>query len=235
MTSPAPSFRVPLDELEDEDHTLDVPVPVEWLERALTGTEARTRGEPGRLDVTLSKAGREVMVRGEVEVPIEMDCARSLEPFPIDLRAEVFLMLSPAAPPPRQRRAPKAAKTATAAAVEPAKGAGRSADDASNEPSRGKPGKQGGKGSRRGRDEEGVELSAEDAAQDFYEGDEVVLDGFIREFILLELPLFPLRPGVAAPIAPHPAESPGADPEIDPRLAPLAAFRARLQGQGDKE
>ncbi len=223
MTTPPPTFRVPLGELEDEDQTLDVPVTVEWLAQALEGTEARTRGEPGRLEVTLSKAGQDVMVRGEVEVPIEMDCSRSLEAFPIDLKAEVFLMLSPAAPPSRRARAPKI--TPGVATAEPTPSVGRS----SKKP--GKPGRSG----RRGQEDEGLELSAEDAAQDLYSGDEVVLDPFIREFILLELPLFPLRPGVAAPIAPHPAESPGADPEIDPRLAPLAAFRARLQGQGDKE
>jgi uncharacterized protein len=73
-------------------------------------------------------------------------------------------------------------------------------------------------------------LSAELAARDEYEGDNIELDGFVREHLLLELPLFPLRSDL--PFDPPPAtdprpEAPGA--AVDPRLAPLAALASQLQ------
>ncbi|MBM4362314.1 MAG: hypothetical protein FJ104_06510 [Deltaproteobacteria bacterium] len=64
-----------------------------------------------------------------------------------------------------------------------------------------------------------------------------MLDPFVREFLLLELPLFPLRedlrsdetPAIEAPPeAPgSPERAPGEAP-LDPRLAPLLSLRARL-------
>jgi len=73
-------------------------------------------------------------------------------------------------------------------------------------------------------------LSAEDAARDQYEGDAVVLDAFVREHLLLELPLFPVRsdlPFEPAPATDAPPDAPGA--ALDPRLAPLAAIASQLQ------
>ena len=88
-----------------------------------------------------------------------------------DLRAEVFLLLAPAAAPagpkrPKQDRAKK-------------KPAGPA--DASGK----KPGKK--------PKEEDPALEDDSAARDTYDGDKIVLDPFVREFLLLELPMVPLR------------------------------------------
>ncbi len=61
-----------------------------------------------------------------------------------------------------------------------------------------------------------------------------MLDGFVREFLLLELPMTVRRsdlPSTDDPaIAPPSAEPGGAEPRpIDPRLAPLAAIASRLR------
>lgn len=86
----------------------------------------------------------------------------------------------------------------------------------------------------RARTEEDVEadeqLSAEQAARDEYEGDTVILDAFVREHLLLELPLFPVRSDL--PLEPPPAtDAPPDEPgdAVDPRLAPLAALASQLQ------
>jgi uncharacterized protein len=78
-----------------------------------------------------------------------------------------------------------------------------------------------------------AELSAEDAARDYYEGETVVLDDFVREHLLLELPLFPVRsdlpldqPG-ATDSLPQAEDTPDEE-RIDPRLAPLAALRSSM-------
>ena len=76
-------------------------------------------------------------------------------------------------------------------------------------------------------------LSAEEAARDEYSGDSVELDAFVREHLLLELPLFPVRSDL--PFEPNaatntPPDDSGAAP--DPRLAPLAALASQLKKTG---
>lgn len=79
--------------------------------------------------------------------------------------------------------------------------------------------------------EEEHEFTAEEADTDCYDGETVVLDPFVREAILLEVPSFPLcsedcagiGPAVAAAVEPEAAH-------VDPRLAPIAALRDKLAG-----
>ena len=76
-------------------------------------------------------------------------------------------------------------------------------------------------------------MSAEQAARDEYDGETVELDGFVREHLLLELPLFPVRSDL--PFDPTPATDTPPDeagPVLDPRLAPLAALASELQRTG---
>jgi uncharacterized protein len=76
---------------------------------------------------------------------------------------------------------------------------------------------------KKDKDEE-YEFSAGEADLDVYDGETVVLDQFVREAILLEVPAFPLCdescPGIAEGAVGE-VESQG----LDPRLAPLSAFR----------
>ncbi|MEN9580256.1 MAG: hypothetical protein RJA70_3265 [Pseudomonadota bacterium] len=75
-------------------------------------------------------------------------------------------------------------------------------------------------------------LTDEDAAFDTFEGDRIVLDAFVREQILLDLPMFPLRSDLrsAAPTVIHsPPESAAKVAEIDPRLKPLQALAEKLK------
>ena len=76
------------------------------------------------------------------------------------------------------------------------------------------------------------EFSSDEAEVDVYDGELVVLDGFVREAILLEMPIFPLCsescPGIR-PASPEVVDG-GAEPPLDPRLAPLRALRAGLAG-----
>lgn len=81
--------------------------------------------------------------------------------------------------------------------------------------------------SRRKTDQE-YEFSASEADHDVYDGEKVVLDAFVRELILLEVPSFPLCrddcPGIAPTRA---AEEPAGG---DPRLLPLNNFREKKDG-----
>jgi DUF177 domain-containing protein len=201
-----PTFVVPLADLEWGPKSVSFELSEAWLRHALEDSEATTRG-PGRLDVELIKNGKDVIVRGRVRCELSMPCVVTLDPVEVNVNAEVFLMLAPAkpsagTPSPRKTKAPR--KKAGGAKAEGGRAEGGWARD--------------------------PELSDDSVAHDTYEGSEVALDPFVREFILLELPLFPKRSDLPLdqmpaipPAAAEPAEAP-----IDPRLAPLAKLKARL-------
>lgn len=98
-------------------------------------------------------------------------------------------------------------------------------------------------GSRRGRSpaakgdaEKEYEFSTEEADSDLFDGEVVVLDSFIREAILLELPQFPLCSegcvGIGAADADPRADAKSSPEEVvDPRLAPLHKLRSKLRGE----
>jgi uncharacterized metal-binding protein YceD (DUF177 family) len=170
----------------------------------------------------LSKSGRDIMVRGRAEVAVSMPCVVTLDPLDIDLNPEIFLMLAPAPSEPTGKPGRSEKKRAVAGASgkeapAEARAAGSRKRGASHE------------------DEEGELLDESTAARDTFEGSQIELDSFIREFLLLELPMFPRRsdlpssPGAAIGPRLVTPESDEQEPVIDPRLQPLAALRSRLR------
>jgi uncharacterized protein len=86
--------------------------------------------------------------------------------------------------------------------------------------------------SRAAKAEKDAELSLEDAASDTYSGDQIVLDSFVREQLLLELPMFPLRSDLrssVSPAIPTPPQPAGSGVGIDPRVLPLRAIAEKLK------
>jgi uncharacterized protein len=183
-----------------------------WLDDALRDTEATSRG-PGSFDATITKNGVRVIVRGHVTAPLSMPCARTLDPVDVDVDSELLLVLAPA----RDVGGTPAHKSSRKkAAQRPLEAAHR------------------GHRAEVGHVTKDREISAEEAAEDVYSGTEVVLDGFVREYIILELPMVPLRSDLreqdkpAIPAPPDDAMS-EAGKRIDPRLAPLADVAGRLK------
>jgi uncharacterized metal-binding protein YceD (DUF177 family) len=220
-----PELVIPVADLDRGAKHVELALSEAWLTRALEGTFASVVA-PGKAEVTVSKNGPSVLVRGQLSVDLTLPCVVTLDPVPVPVRAEILLMLEPAAgagnqearsPRPRPPRAPRpesaklAAKPTVDRAVRPKK------SDKSE-----------------AKWDETPILTDEDAGRDTYEGHEIVLDHFIREFIILELPMFPRRsdlpidPTAANP--PLPADSqPGGDKPLDPRLSPLAELKSRLE------
>lgn len=189
-------YVVKVRDLEDGPRTIRERIPDSWLAAQLADADVSPAGtDDGRLDVTLTKQGREVLVRGQVAVTVDVPCSRTLDPARYHLTAEVFLLLRPA---------PGSADESKRSAKRAARKAGRRTE------------------------EEDLTLSDEDAAVDTYHGDEVALDDFLREFILLEIPMVPLREDLrSVPFEANP--SPPSDRPLDPRLSPLAELKARLE------
>ena len=188
--------------------------------QAFDGTEVTPAGD-GELDIELTLNGREVIARGRARAPVTLPDARSLDPVPLTLEPEIFLLLAPAAEPDPRIRHP---------ARHP-----RDPHGARKDHPRGhkKKEKKTGSGKRGGWDADPL-LPDEDAARDTYSGERVVLDNFVREFLLLELPMSVTRsdlPRIDYPASPPPSGGPDpkAEEPIDPRLAPLAAIASRLR------
>lgn len=217
-----PHFVVPLADLEDGPRRVRWGITTDWLRRALEGTEA-TPKEDGWIEVELSLNGREVMVRGKAEVQLTMPCAVTLDPTDVEVRPDVFLLLSPAGSGPGgPRRGP--ARTGGPAASPGGRG---------KERGKSRPAERTHSEGRHDWTADPV-LSPEDAGRDVYSGKEIVLDHFVREFILLELPMTPRRsslPSTAVEATPLRPAEPGAHGEapIDPRLAPLADIANRMR------
>ncbi len=199
-----PSFVVRLADLERGPKRVSFPLTLAFLGWAFDETEVEARGE-GSLELELTKTGAEVMVRGRAHADVNVPCVVTLDPLPFELDPEIFLLLYP----DPKGAADKGKAKAGSAPREPAKKRGKRAEEP--EP----------------------ELSTEDAARDTYKGDEVVLDDFVREFLLLELPAYPRRSDLPSPeegISSRPLDQPEASEKpLDPRLSPLLALAGRLK------
>jgi uncharacterized protein len=202
-----PLFTVSIRDLERADQRRTWEIPPEWIDWALSESEARSDGSAGSLELYLKKNGREVLVKGQAAASVTMPCARTLEPVGVKLEAEILLLLTPRATP-----APAASKSGRKQRTRTERWRSTQEDAASADPS-------------------AEQLSAEQAARDEYEGETVELDSFVREHLLLELPLFPVRSDL--PFQPNagtdtPPDDSG-DDALDPRLAPLAALASQLR------
>lgn len=231
------NFLVRVADLEVGPQRLACPVPIQWLERALAETEARPRGD-GRLELELTLNEREVMARGFIQAPLTMPCSVTLDPVEVEVKADVFLLLTRKEPPriiPKRLR-PVTAKVeagGTASADGGSKGPKASAKEGAERAPH--------KGKSAVRDDRSLSnwgeapvLTDKDAAEDTYEGDKIALDPYLREFILLELPINPkrsdLRSDEDVAIALRSAGlATEQDPPPDPRLAPLAAIASRMR------
>jgi uncharacterized metal-binding protein YceD (DUF177 family) len=197
-------------DLERGPKRVDFLIPPEWLKLALADSEASPTEQPGTFEVEVTKNGQEVLVRGRAKVDVVLPCARTLDPAAYPITSDMLLLLARASEAtPVQIRSRKN----RAADREPRRQMGKATG-----------GKQGGW-------EADPVLSEQQAARDTYSGDEIVLDSFLREHIILELPMVPLREDLRS----EPFEAIGAPPSgpdsekpLDPRLQPLAELKARL-------
>jgi uncharacterized protein len=198
------------------------PLPPDWIRSVLEGCELSPfEDESGHLEVRVSMSGRDVVVRGQLKVPVGLPCVRCLKPMRMLVDTEISLLLMPGrssrpvgAAIPGPKRGKSAAATDKTPVTRPPK----------HPPS---PGFAKGRWTREG-DKDAYEFSQDEADIDTYDGDEVVLDEFLRELILLEAPIFPLCseecPGIRA--IPEQAPPPDAEPaKVDPRLQPLLKLK----------
>jgi uncharacterized metal-binding protein YceD (DUF177 family) len=231
-----PEFVIPVADLERGPKHAEFVLSDAWLRRTLEDSDATAVG-PGKVEVTVSKNGPSVLVRGQMTADLTMPCVVTLDPVPVPVRVEILLMLSPKSGATTEHEGHVARRKARAPKVD-APGTPEKAPAKAERAGRPKGPAKAGTGE--GHWEETPVLDDETAGQDTYEGHEIVLDDFIREFLILELPMFPRRSDLPtdSPAAnpPLPADSqPGGDKPLDPRLSPLAELKSRLEQKIKKE
>ena len=225
-----PELVIPVADLERGPKHAEFTLSEGWLRRALQDSGATANG-PGKVEVTVTKNGPSVLVRGQMTADLTMACVVTLDPVPVPVRTEILLMLSPKSGAATEHEGHVARRKARAPKAE-APGTQEKSHGKAERPGRPKgPAKTGGGDGHR---EETPILDDETAGQDTYEGHEIALDDFVREFLILELPMFPRRSDLPtdSPAAnpPLPADSrPGGDKPLDPRLSPLAELKSRLE------
>jgi uncharacterized protein len=216
-----PLLTIPAADIDAAGRSLEADLPVAWLDENLADCDMKG-AEPGHVVARLSRSGNDIVVRGRVRATVRTACARCLEPARIDVDTELSLLLQPGQP--AEAAAPADARRVEGSASRGApKGRGAA-------PQGSKAGAAGsGKKATPKVVEEEHEFSSEEAEFDTYDGETVVLDGFVREAILLEMPIFPLCSEGCPGIRPAPeAGDTGSPAPVDPRLAPLGALRAVL-------
>lgn len=246
-------FSVHVPDLEAGSLRIQAPIRVAWLDEILGDTEvrgvalddstvdsnavdssARDQGgaEPtsGHVDLSIDRTGRNVIVRGRIDVTVTVPCARTLDPAIYRLVPDVFLLLEPSHRPSNKTARGSRSGSSHGDPIRPEKKTG---------PKKAGRGDSGGD-SRSGWDADPV-LSDEDAAADTYSGDDIILDDFLREFVLLEVPMVPLRQdlrdGAFEATPPLPQGTPEGESgslaqkerETDPRFAALAELKAKLE------
>lgn len=230
-----PLFAIAAADIDAAGRSLEADLPVAWLNDELAETDA-TASIPGHLSARLSRSGGEIVVRGHLHTMLDINCGRCLGPAKLDIEADLALLLKPVPGAAAEKRLET--KRAAAKAKKVAKGLlatgavdkdGGVAAKAKAEAGADKT-KKGSKGKAKGHEPPEYEFSADEADVDVYDGEIVVLDGFVREAILLEMPIFPLCSESCEGIRPASTElaDGGAPPPLDPRLAPLRALRASL-------
>jgi len=225
----APSFSYSIADVENGIRVRE-PLTSRWLASVLEGTDVEVSpSAQGLLEASLTMSGRSVLVSGKVQASVLMPCARCLQPASVAIECDLILHLVPDAPPKGRVQNAKAVKNA----ADPHAGKGNVKGTAKKDAK--KDAKDSERKRRRGKaveddDDDGRLMDADEADFDTYSGDDVVLDDFVREAILLELPMFPLCsetcPGIGAPPS-ETAESATEDSPIDPRLAPLMELKSK--------
>lgn len=162
-----PVIDITAADIDTSGVAVEIVLPVEWLERELGDANATAVGE-GSVNVRLSRSGRaDIVAHGRAKAVVEVPCARCLKPATIELSTDLSLLLAPKAPAPK----------ATASPAKLAAEARRSERTATR---------------ARADKTEDYEFTSEEADKDEYDGERVILDPFVREALLLELPSFPL-------------------------------------------
>jgi uncharacterized protein len=256
-------LTIPVSTLDAGGKAFHFPLRSAWLRTVLedsgVGVGEDPAEEAGTLELRASRSGNDIVLHGRLLATLFTECARCTQPAIVHVDQPVTTLAVPASsvarpspPKPKPKAEPIAAPSASSkpAAKPDARNDRARLTAGAHGPGgaalREKAAKEGQivaeKAGRNGRarsddnDLAEYEFSAEEADTLTYEGDTVVLDDFVRDELLLEIPMIPLCSEECAGIQPGPS-SRAPDPSdleagggedargVDPRLAPLLKLK----------
>jgi uncharacterized protein len=181
-----PEFSLDVNDLDEQGKDYAFPVRASWLAHELEGCPGVRPPPPdtadGRLTLHAQRSGGEYLVRGHVNATVVADCYRCLEDVVCPVEAELTALFAPA---------PAAKPAAKHAAKQPA-------SPRTAEPGRAPAGRQAAPS-----EDDAEDLAADDLDRETFTGDTLILDGLVREHVILEVPMQPLCredcPGIPIP------------------------------------
>jgi uncharacterized protein len=91
-----PEFPIPITDLDAGGREFSFAVRAAWVRGALEDTGATGSGKDGDLKVRASKSGRDVVIRGQLDVDLVTPCARCLNDVTIHLHHPLTALMVPA-------------------------------------------------------------------------------------------------------------------------------------------
>ncbi|MGO8997271.1 MAG: YceD family protein [Polyangiaceae bacterium] len=91
-----PEFPVSIADLDAGGREFKFAVRAAWVRGALEDTGATAAGPDGELDVRVSKSGKDVVVRGQLNIALVTPCARCLNDVTIRLEHPLTALMVPA-------------------------------------------------------------------------------------------------------------------------------------------
>ena len=89
-------FVLKTQDILDDGRSYAFEVRPSWLATQLEGTDltADTDGPTGTVELTASKSGADVVLRGHVQARVVATCARCLKPIPLDLTGDLTSLMT---------------------------------------------------------------------------------------------------------------------------------------------
>jgi uncharacterized metal-binding protein YceD (DUF177 family) len=187
-------FSLDVNELDEIGKDYSFPVKASWLVRELDGCPGM-RGPAadtadGVLAIHAQKSGTDYLVRGHVTATVIAECYRCLEDVTCTVTAELTALYVPA--PAAKPQSKVDAKPQSKVDAKPQSKVDAKATS-----------KVDAKAKAAKADDEEEDLGADEAENETFSGDKLVLDSLAREHVILEVPMQPLCredcPGIPIP------------------------------------
>jgi uncharacterized metal-binding protein YceD (DUF177 family) len=241
-----PEFALQVIDIDEtgKDYTFELKQP--WVEQSLAEANLHLdpTADPGLIEVHVQKNGTEYLVEGRVRAQLTTECGRCLgvAKVPVDTHfATLYARLG------GHGAGHHSGGRHAAGHKDAAHKGGAGHKDAVQKGGAGHAGhkdvvhKAAAGHGKAVEDDDVLDEDDDEVVREEFSGHEIVLDGLIREYLVLETPMQPLCSdactGIAVPTHVRPPEDVfgSSDSKVDPRLAPLLRLRDKVPPKRDNK
>jgi uncharacterized protein len=91
-------FVLHVPDLDSEPKVRAFPIRPAWLEDALRDTDLAAGRDEGSVDLVVNLSGEDVVLQGSAKATLVSECARCLEPVPLDIEADLTTLIMHSSP-----------------------------------------------------------------------------------------------------------------------------------------